>query len=345
MVELEVHRNQQVVSRGPKVALVHPGQAGFTAGTRGCHDEVAYPPHGRHIGAGVVVLLLDGGIGTCRQSAGLRESFGELGHHEVHNSQRRSWHPAVAGRTHPACGPSVGPCLAFLPAGLTAARTCRRGPHALARRVRACGLGVGPHHRQRSYIGRHAWQCRGEERDGRHGHRPACRTDGLVSDRLAPGADHAGIEHTALRRISGILRTAFLNRSAKSSVAASPARAAWLRSTTACRIHCHVDRLPAYRDYRACRAYRACPACRADRADRRDVGARLCIALRPDAFPAASAQAARVVHSGRTTLDESLSLVLASPRSMRLGLTRSSSVAFPQDMPAAGMPFRSGAPL
>jgi hypothetical protein len=36
--------------------------------------------------------------------------------------------------------------------------------------------------------------------------------------------------------------------------------------------------------------------------------------------------------------------VLASPSSMRVGLTRSSSVAFSQDMPTAGMPFRSGAP-
>lgn len=296
MVELEVHKNQEVVDRGPEFAVRDSGQAGFTAGTRGCHDEVAYAPRGRHVGAGVVVLLPDGGIGTCRQSTRHCESNRCVGD-EVHNGQQHAWRPAFSGRTRQACGPSVG----LLTAWVTAACARGGGPSALARRVCAGGrLGVRSGHRERSDLERHARQCRADDRGGWPGDRPACRADRAVSDRLASCVDQPRVEHATFRRGAGILRTAFL----------SPTSAVRRTGGT---------------------AERRIPLC----------SLRTLCAERPDT-PAAGTYA---LDATRAAVSARHSLVLASPSSMRVGLTRSSSVAFSQDMPTAGMPFRSGAPL
>lgn len=307
---MEVHKNQKVIARGAKFALTLSRQAGLTAGTRGCHDEVAPPPYGRHDGVGVVVLLLDTGIGTCRESAESRDSRRGFGKREDRRCQHSTWHPAVAGRTRKTCGPSAG----FLTAGFAPAGTCRRSASAVARRVHGGRrLGVRPDHRQWTDLGRHAWQRRADEGFGWHDHRASRRVDGAVSNRLASRVEQPCAEHPALRRFSGILRTAFLNRQAS------------LEDTLACLVRCFRRACPIHRSVDRLPVPRRCP----------DGG---------DTPYPGSAQLTSPLFFGGVARGMRLSLLLASSRSMRVALTRSSSVAFSQDMPTAGMPFRSGAP-
>ncbi len=307
---MEVHKNQKVIARGAKFALTLSRQAELTAGTRGCHDEVASPPDGRHDGAGVVVLLLDTGIGTCRESAGRHELLGHFGKREDHNRQHPTWGPAVAGRTREACGPSAG----FLAAGLTAAGTggCRAG--SVERRVRTSGcMGVGSDHRERPDLGRHARQRGTDEGGGQPGYRASRRADRVVSNRLASRAFQSCVEHTILRWFAGILRTAFLSRWAlRRGALACPVRS--LRY--ACPIHRGVDRPPMHR---VCRVHRHTLSLMSSRR----------------ALPVFRARGLRHGPFSRACLAK-FNAVRINPQFKR-GIS--------QDMPAAGMPFRSGAPL
>ncbi len=213
---MEVHKNQQVVARGPKVALTRSGQAGLTAGTRGCHDEVALPPLGRRTGAGVVVLLLDSGIGTCCEFAGYRAAIRCLDKQDSHDSEFPARHPAVAGRAREACGPTAG----LLPTGVAACCARQCGAVTVARRVRGSRcLGIRADHRERQDAWEHTRQRRCDGVHGRHHYRSAGGADRALSDCLASCALQPGIEHTAFRWFSRILRTSLLGRATHPRVA------------------------------------------------------------------------------------------------------------------------------